>query len=406
MKMTNFLLFLIVLSSTLYMNYPIAKVFTGLFAGIILLSFLLLKIEVRFKYNLTIVIAFSLFIFTSLFAALKNSDAELLLGSIYLTLIFLSLFIVFPTLAGRDSNKLVYKAILYVHIPIIFIPLINGLGNPPYKGIFQNGNSFGIACLTLFTAVISKLTGDVYQYIFNDEKIKKRSFIYYFFIIPTLFVLIMYSGSRTSFLTAVFLIFVSLGLIAIKFLKVATKRQYRKVLRLSFFTSILGLIASWIFPIKEKFEQIILYKFRLKSNDVLSERGGIWETSISEASFFGNGRDYFSEFNHGAHNTFISLLGQYGWIPTLLFILLMLIFVIFSLEYSFKAIDDEYRFLPLLLLVTFVLLSNGEGMLFKASMIGAFACVGSVTLPIRGNLPLPENKETSEQQILKQVKSF
>jgi hypothetical protein len=397
---------LMVLTSTLYMNYSFLRIFTAMFSGLLLFSFVLSKQKTKFKFNKNIFVLFYFFLLASCISALINADTELMLGAVFMGLLFFSLFITFPSLSGWKSNEIVYKAVVIVHIPIIFIPLVEGLGNPPYMGIFDNGNSFGIACLTLFAAVISKATHSLFQYVFKGIKISKRLFIYYFISIPSLLVLTMYSGSRTSFITAVTILLTSFGLIMMSFIKRATKRQFGRAFRLSLLMFVLAFIAFTVFPIKEKFEQIILYKFRLKSDDILSERGFIWESALNNANAFGHGRDYFSGFEHGAHNTFISLLGQYGWVPTLLFILILVLFLIQSLRYSFKAINDPYRFLPLMMLITFLLLSNGEGMLFKGPMISAFAAIGAATVLSKDKGITDENTEVATRKKKRSIKKL
>jgi hypothetical protein len=99
-------------------------------------------------------------------------------------------------------------------------------------------------------------------------------------------------------------------------------------------------------------------------------------------------------------------LGQYGWVPTLLFILILVLFLIQSLRYSFKAINDPYRFLPLMMLITFLLLSNGEGMLFKGPMISAFAAIGAVTVLSKDKGITDENTEVATRKKKRSIKKL
>lgn len=361
----------------MYMDNSFFRLISAALVGMLFFSFLLSKKDLRFSYDITSLWLIFLFTIVSTLSASINSDIDLAMGILLLTLMLITFTIIFPTLVGQKSNQMVYKAILYSHILIIFVPLVNGIGSPPYMGIFGNGNSFGIACVTLLAAVISKFFYKLDGYIFDNKKISKKTLLFHFIIIPSTLMLTIYSGSRTSLLTAVTITLFPIGLLILKFLRTATKRQFLKMFKLVFFGSILTGISFFIFPIKEKFEQIILYKFQLKSDDTLDERGGIWSGAFNDSTAFGNGRSYFSEFEHGAHNTYISFLGQYGWVPTVLFVLLIVFLLLVSVKYVFTQTDDELKFLPALLMVSFVMLSMGEGMLFKGIMVGAFASAGS-----------------------------
>lgn len=390
MNLLKILLFAIMLSSTLYMNHYFLRVVSAGLVTILLLSFLLNKYDFKFRYSPPVMLIIFLFTFASMLSALFNSDKDLSLGASLLLIIFVAFNITLPSLGGTNSNELVYKSIVYSHIPIVFFPLLRGVGNPPYKGIFDNPNSFGIACVTLLVAVVSKFTHSLYRHIFYGEKIRKRHLLYNFITTSALLMLTIYSGSRTSFITSVAIFIVAGGLLILNFLRKATKKQFIKGVRVIGVGSMITGVAFVAFPIKKKFEEVILYKFQLKSNDTLSERGYVWKSTLEGSGAFGHGRDYFSGFDHAAHNTFISLLGQYGWVPTILFILLTILLLLTSLKYSFKSSNDKYKFLPVLMMTAFISLSTAEGMLFKGTMMAAFASAGAVTVLIKQRNYNPE----------------
>src|SRR5699024_1780972 len=126
---------------------------------------------------------------------------------------------------------------------------------------------------------------------------------------------------------------------------------------------------------------IFYYKFYIKAQtgSLTSGRDGIWSRTLSESSLFGGGRDFFSlEVGIAGHNTFVSLLGQYGYIPTILFLLFCLIILLYSFAYLVSKKDVPYRYLPFLITVSFFLFSTMESMVYKTPMIALFIFAGLI----------------------------
>lgn len=85
-----------------------------------------------------------------------------------------------------------------------------------------------------------------------------------------------------------------------------------------------------------------------------------------------------NETTVAAHNTFISILGENGWISVILFLLLIITFFWSTARYAISQVEDTYKYVPLLMLICFCSLSMAEIMNFKLSMIAMFFTTGSI----------------------------
>src|SRR5690606_7287271 len=118
--------------------------------------------------------------------------------------------------------------------------------------------------------------------------------------------------------------------------------KHKKVIHLTLKTLIRLPLLFLVYMVIAKFTPInfyiqgaILSKFDNKSADLLDGRGSVWKQTLSDASLFGNGESYFIDnVGLGAHNTFIHILGVYGWVPMIIFCL----FFAVSLHYCIRFI--------------------------------------------------------------------
>lgn len=151
-----------------------------------------------------------------------------------------------------------------------------------------------------------------------------------------------------------------------------------------YFKLILGLLlvflVSLVFPLKETFQENILSKFQTHSYDTLNGRGAAWTQTIAEARLFGRGGNYFSDYTSiTAHNTYINVLGRFGWAP--LFLFLMFLIRASSECYKYAKRDmHQTRFVPGFVILSFLTLSIGESIMFNLGMFLMFAMIGSVSV--------------------------
>ncbi|MBU9713492.1 hypothetical protein KS419_17325 [Bacillus tamaricis] len=355
------------------------RAFQNILAPLSLLLFFcyLLDNNIKVYVKNTSTLLFYLFILWALSSALYNSSISMMFQILQLAVVYLALVLIFPSLYKRESNFLVINAIFLSHFPLVVIPLlVDGINSMPYTGIFYNPNSFGTVSATLLAVFLSIIIDNI-----TSKRLKKI----YFFIVIILsalsFVGIIYSASRTSFLTALLLVFITIFLYLVKLYNKGIIKLFKQSIYFLVSIMIISIVLFVPGTIRDVFVNNILDKNQRRSegeSGVFSNRDDMWITAIQEAGIFGNGYDYFYlNFGRGAHNTFIAILGVYGWVSIILFLLFLCTAFIFSFKYAIYS-NDKFTFLPILLLTTFFALSLGEGMLMKLSMLGSFATYGVV----------------------------
>jgi hypothetical protein len=350
-----------------------------LLAGLVLITILFvleLVNKKKFQIDVSLAILFTLFTVSNLISVIVNAESALILSAVQYYVIYLVLVVFVSNIANVYTLKYLTISILFSHIYFLIYSIVK---EPniilPYKGIFDNPNTFGIVLATLFTVSYS-------LFLYSLRKIEKL--IYAFLSIISL-VFILYSGSRTSFLCSTIIIFLSLIIAYIRWI-IDKKYHIRfKALFKSIIIFLVGIVVFRLF-IYDLFINTIYNKFLIKyhSGDVLDYRTYIWQTTIKEGKLFGHGSSYFVDrFQLGSHNTFISILGQFGWISLTLFILIICSIFIQTLKYSILTYKyNRYADIPFLLCCTFLLLSMTEIMLMKSIMLSMFI---SIAIAIRGH---------------------
>src|SRR5699024_6476484 len=132
------------------------------------------------------------------------------------------------------------------------------------------------------------------------------------------------------------------------------------------------------FPIMYYIEESVLSKFnrQVEKGRLLSGRENIWQQTVKEAKLFGNGSDYFVEnIGQTAHNTFIHVLGVYGWISLIIFVLIIISFMINSYMYFTKE-KNINRYFPALILIAFLGLSMAENLMHNITILLLFVYIG------------------------------
>lgn len=396
-------LFMVFLASSLYLTQTfnsIGSVLIGMTVILILPLILLFK-KRNYEINIFSLIFMFLFLIASMFSAYLNGDINLIISAGMILILYIASMIIIPSLLENRSNKIVYKSIMISHLPIIFFPLvIYGINSTPYRGIFYNPNSFGSIVATLFATMFALFLFKLENYYMNKKQ-SIRNLMFNFLLLFAIFFLIVLSGSRTSVLTAVGIVLIGISIV---FIRLFRSKKAVPLIKSFFVGSVLIVGSAVLMKVTSFYEYLyfnILYKFEIKSDDVLDNRGIVWEVTLKEAGLFGQGSDYFNQTLVGAHNTFISILGEYGWIPLILFCIIIIYGLIKSLIYAFSKVQDQYKFLPIMFMVCFILLSMGEGMMFKLSMIAMFFSVGST---IRSKSNIKEYEKMDEERITKQYK--
>lgn len=329
---------------------------------------------------------YSGFIFCCLLSALLNGDFDLCIGALVLYSVYLSLSIVFPSICGinhnkYDGGKINFYSYLYVHLPVLVLPLVLiGINKIPYSGIFINPNSFGAISATAYIMIFAKFSHIIDSAIM-DKNIKITNIMMNGILLLGTLTLTIISRSRTSFITVICITIFYFVISLCNFITNG-KINISILIRAIIIIFILTAISSFIIfetGIYQLFKYTIINKMIIKSGDLTSGRIDIWYRAVNESRLFGNGRNYFIELGGGAYSTYISVLGQYGIIPTLLYFGFLINLLYNSFIYLRSSKTDSYRYFPIYSTMTFMLLSVGEGMFFTDSMMLIYSAIGSIT---------------------------
>ena len=349
--------------------------------GVYSLLFLILTMAFFLKsktieYNKKLSLLAILFTCAQCLSAIYNSDLNLMINGITFLILFLSTTVIANTYLQDTIGKVVTVSLLLAHIPIILIPIRNGIDYFPYKGIFNNSNAFGLVAATVFATLLAILLSSFEKSLFSKDKPMKFKILVTFLLTTLCFLLIVISGSRTSFLAGIFSIIIGFTfVIFISFKYRLTINSIFKIMISVPFLWVFYFIINKVIHIDLYIENIIISKFDAKSENVLSGRGQVWEQTLSESKILGYGEGYFNaKFGIGAHNTFIHVLGTYGWLATIIFILLIIIAFYYCIRFAFSR--HEYKYLPIIMITTFITLSMGENLFHKAIFFATFLLIG------------------------------
>jgi len=332
--------------------------------------------RMKTSYNLYLSILIYGFVLFNIISALAYSNISRLISSLLFIILFISNTIIIPSYFKNNTIKVFIYTFLFSQIPIILIPMIIDGIETPYSGAFINTNSLGGVVITIFSVTTALLFEEVEKIIYKKGNSMSKV-IFYIAISLLLFTLTILTNSRTSFLTGLVVILVGLGILvsfSVKF-KLFSNLISKAVILVPIL-GILYYLFNLILPMNAFVQENIITKFERKSSDLLDGRGYLWQTTIKETGLFGNADGYFIDnFSIGPHNTFIAILGMYGWISLAIFVIFLLISVYYTFKYALN-VDNQYRYLPILMLTTFIMLSMGEGMLYKSSMLASFILIG------------------------------
>jgi len=267
-------------------------------------------------------------------------------------------------------------------LPVIILPmLIRGLSGFSNKGIFYNPNSLGISMAMLFSFIFAIFLGDI----FSKRKLSFLKISIYFILIIGSILLLLLSLSRTSIISCMLLSLILLmipvyKLFILSYDKMKIHMLKRFILLLLMFVFVIVILMKIDSYTELSSNLFIKFEYTMEHGDLLQKRGDIWSLTFSEWTLFGHGRKYFKEiYEIGAHNTFISLLGQFGLLPTIIFVL----FIIWAIKncflFSMKQIGENiFSFLPISQVLIFSLLSIGEGTMMTLCMYTLFATLGAI----------------------------
>jgi len=355
-----------------YQNYLVILIMVLTIVNLLIVK---KKVTINMKNKATVFIL--LYFVSATVSAVLHNNHRMFLHPAQLLAIYLIVGLLLSSIFEEDYFKIIIMGILISHVPLIIISLIRqSIMVRPYSGVFYNPNSFGTVIATIFPIILLLIDEQIIKKHKNGPaKIKSlsRLIIYLFFGLVLLY-LVLISGSRTSQGTVLILICVSILLLS---RRLGVKSTVIKIIpSVSLFiigTLMIPPVTNAILAVIEKNLTRLQH-----SAGITAGRFDFWQLTIEHATLFGNGHNFFGiVVPNNAHNTFFEILGIYGWIPLSFFIIWIIILLFESLKYTNKQ-GVRFSNLPLLMLIAFVFLSQGEVMTLKLSMFGMFASVGPV----------------------------
>lgn len=238
-------------------------------------------------------------------SALIGNDTLRLIEMLGFTIVSLIICLV----VSNIEDNLIIGGLVKVTLVLIFSVTIlslmtDGFYTLRFRGIFYNPNSMGQYASTSASICFGALIAG-----FNLKRPVKALI---FVSIPVLIVFLLASNSRGAIL--------ALGLSIITGVYFSKRgnifKMNRKIVGGILLIGI-SILSGYYFGVIDP----MLDKMIMRSeSDISGGRMEIWQSALTEFSFFGHGQNYFVELGtSGAHNTFISHLGQYGFFIAILY---------------------------------------------------------------------------------------
>lgn len=217
-----------------------------------------------------------------------------------------------------------------------------------YLGITNNSNNMG---LIAYGAAFSSILILLYHQHFKCGS-KLKNIFYGISGIISLGVLFQ-TGSRTPLVALILpVILYSLYILSINKIKISR-----------IIASVIVFIVLYNIFLKDMFDEYVLSKFQTTSlrGDLISGRNVIWEEAIKDTTVFGHGEGYFENIlGIASHNIVIQILGEYGLIAMLFFILFLTLIVYLSIKNIFTTGDNFSFILIFMFLLSYLIISLAE----------------------------------------------
>ncbi len=324
--------------------------------------------------------AYSLVFILSGFA---NNDLTILRdGFWFMIAVPVIFFNALPKLMKKSANILITLGLLLGVSPYIIcswaLQPVWQSDSRIYSGIFPNANQLGFTAAAMSSSLFVLAIGCLFS--------KKNSFQLLLVNISLVACLmtIMLANARTSLIT-----FFIMSLLLLWQLFQSTRNIVMAVIAafaIGMAIVSIGAQNPWLF---ERIGDI-------QEKDALSGRNDIWAKTLIDMKLLGNGEKYFeSNFDLGAHNTIVHIMGVNGIIAAMLMVSFALVSFYYAAIYFRKHWrEDRYAIAPLVFMTCFWTLSMGEGMFGSLGNAMTLAYMLSVGV-IMADLNPSDNKMTA-----------
>lgn len=298
-----------------------------------------------------LVLVWVIYSFAFILSGFANNDLIMLRDGFWSMIAVPVLFFnALPKLMKKSANILITLGLLlglspYIVLSLILQPVWQSDAKI-YSGIFPNSNQLGFTATAISSGFFILMIG----FLFSNKKSFQTTLIN--ISLAICLVIILLSNARTSLIA-----FFTMSLILLWKLFQKGRNIVIATISSLVISGIILLLSSqnpWLF---ERISEI-------GGKDALSGRDDIWAQTLLDLKLLGNGEKYFeNNFNLGAHNTIVHILGVNGIIAGLG----MILFAIFSFYYAVLFFKknyhrDNYAIAPLMFITCFWTLSMGEGM--------------------------------------------
>lgn len=309
---------------------------------------------------------FFLFIIFIMLSMVAHFEVSILITFLGLILIWFTMFIQIPMMKIQ-SNDLYSNdtmLILYVLLIVHIISILTDFTTYRFAGIYTNSNfTGGEACALCAISCSSFLR------IYFDETKRRTGLVVSGLAIAVSTVVGLATNSRTSVMTIVILLFLTM---IFMLSSIKNKKYFRRMLIVVFILVIVAFVAYKLGIVNSAITEIVV-KFTNRRGNELAGRQERWAIVFQRLQFFGNGEK--SAF--GTHNTFLSMLDQYGYVPCFLLALFVIVGIIKSLIFVCSDNDDDNKYLPLFCFICFGVTCMFEQMMLKNIM---FLCLYSASI--------------------------
>ncbi|MFJ3387333.1 O-antigen ligase family protein [Lysinibacillus sp. NPDC086135] len=360
----------LLLSSALSYEIPILIYFTVFFSIFPIILFIYNRNEnIRRMYVSDLF--FYLFIICGLISTLANSDMGSLKNIVCMLMMYIGLSIIYNSFQTSTLHVLAIS-ICVSHLIILLLSFfMNRVVFNAFAGIYSNPNMMGLV-MALFAVVL--LAGAVQFFQVDTKKVTIVFLVSLFFFV---FYTILLTQSRTAAITVLIGIIMSITMLAIQ--NTSSIRIVGALVSVLCVLSMIFIFSLSKFPILNEAVQNIVGKFQRKSADISDGRMAIWQNIIKDSTLFGHGENYHVG-QLDAHNTFIALLAQYGWLAVTFFLLFVATLVWNAFSFAKKKVKyaKMLQLLPFLILITYILLSMTEIIIYTTPiMIVLFVLSGN-----------------------------
>ncbi|MBR2861412.1 MAG: O-antigen ligase family protein [Clostridia bacterium] len=241
-------------------------------------------------------------------------------------------------------------------------------------------NNFSLALASFVPVLLCALA----WVLLNTGKFYTEMFVCLTCLIAELLYLSGASGGRTGFMTILITVFVFVLAIGIKF-TAAKKHVTYKISSINFAIILCVVLlvsitvsafivlddSSNIVESPSSIENLSTWeKFvtAFSNGNLFSNRGTIWKYTLSNVKLFGNGADFYSSAEilspeqTSAHNTFLAVLGHFGIIAFVLFMVFCIYMLLLSVRYCIRS--RRLYIFPFITLTAFYFAGITEDLIF------------------------------------------